>query len=1255
MNKLTLNTPSQCLPGFLESIISVVFCLDTGATISIISKKLVNELEKLKDKKKTVEIDFDMSIVTVDNSHAIKIKESCKLNIRVDTKSGKFLNCKDVEFYIADMEMTEVILGNQFLKDIGIDVCRDLALIADHTPEWDFEEKSYDRRSKVMRFEILDKEEFEPPRPGTIPKDHPDFGDDLPDPIEDLLGGNDPVELRKALEGLIIDAAQNGASNAFTESMSRLFIEYEEVWRLALGDDPPVLIEPMLVTLKPGTEPYKTSSRRYAPLVQDFMKLETDRQIKGGFAYVNRNSHWASSPFCVRKRVKEGAEMPPLIDAMRMTVDLREVNRRTVTPIWPMPNLEVMLRGIAGAKVFALFDLTSGYWQFPLDPSCQEIFSYMTDRGIFTPTRVPQGAAGSVAYVQSQMCLMIGDELLYEHAVPWIDDILVWANNDEEMVEWLRKLFERCKMFRLKLHAKKSRVYTRSAIWCGRVISPEGVSHDPSRLETLRSINLPVNGADLQQFICAVNWLQMTLPTYAPVMAPLLKFMEKVYVAAKGRTKKKVKHVNLASLGWGKEQDCSWENVKQMLSNSMTLANPDPEKITCVFTDASEDFWGAIVTQIPQEDKDLPIEKQRHQLLAFLSHAFKGCQLRWAIIEKEAYALVTTCVRLDYLLIRQGGFRLYTDHRNLQFIFSKSATETSLHKHTAAKLQRWSLLLMAYEYEIIYIEGERNVWADLLSRWGATDKLAEESKENSVKRVLLMPISPTTSAKFVWPTLEDIQISQVKHSKDHSTVTLVRGSDNIWRTIESKLWIPISDKALQIRLCIVAHCGTAGHRGYDATLLALEEVVYWKSIKHDLKRFINDCYHCIVTSGPFRTPRPLGEAIHSDRPNEVLHMDWLYMRGLVVKSKKTTPQYIHVLLDDASRFLQLTVAHTPTAASATDALLQWSANFGIAKTWVSDGASHYVNEVVKLLSERLKVQHHIVVAHSPWANGTVETMMSQILRVFRALLSEWRMHAEDWPLLVPIVQSILNHAPSSRLGGRAPIEAYTGLPSSRPLNTLIHPETNEVKSIEEVDEHLIKELKVLALRRNELHKHTARHAQKLRDQQRARINKEGKRKFPNFIKGDYVLVGILNKSREKLKARWKGPKRITEVLSDWKFEVEDLISFKKEIVHAERLKYYSERDLEITEELRNQIAHNADTLVIESIKDIKYNNEYDRYLILVKWKNFEDDENSWEYIEEVWETTESIVKNYLKKKDNKKSLKDKALKWLSQNYKDLYT
>ena len=122
----------------MASTIPVNFCLDTGATVSLIGKILANKLRKQVGMKST-KIHFDMSIATVDENHKVMISEKCAVDIRIQTKCNKSLVCRGVEFFIADMKMMEVILGNQFLRGLGIDVCRELALIAARTPEWNFE------------------------------------------------------------------------------------------------------------------------------------------------------------------------------------------------------------------------------------------------------------------------------------------------------------------------------------------------------------------------------------------------------------------------------------------------------------------------------------------------------------------------------------------------------------------------------------------------------------------------------------------------------------------------------------------------------------------------------------------------------------------------------------------------------------------------------------------------------------------------------------------------------------------------------------------------------------------------------------------------------------------------------------------------------------------------------------------------------------------------------------------------------------
>jgi RNase H-like domain found in reverse transcriptase len=53
--------------------------------------------------------------------------------------------------------------------------------------------------------------------------------------------------------------------------------------------------------------------------------------------------------------------------------------------------------------------------------------------------------------------------------------------------------------------------------------------------------------------------------------------------------------------------------------------------------------------------------------LAFLSGSFKNAASRWPIVEKEAFAIVETVCRMEYLLMRPGGFHLFTESSvNLQ-------------------------------------------------------------------------------------------------------------------------------------------------------------------------------------------------------------------------------------------------------------------------------------------------------------------------------------------------------------------------------------------------------------------------------------------------------------------------------------------------------------------------------------------------------------------------------------------------------------
>jgi hypothetical protein len=95
-----------------------------------------------------------------------------------------------------------------------------------------------------------------------------------------------------------------------------------------------------------------------------------------------------------------------------------------------MPFLESIVNYLSGSKYWFKLDAFKGFWMMPLSEECQ-MFSFMTDRGIYTPRRSIQGALNSVTQFQARMALVC-KSLIYHALIVWIDDLLGHAKTLEE-------------------------------------------------------------------------------------------------------------------------------------------------------------------------------------------------------------------------------------------------------------------------------------------------------------------------------------------------------------------------------------------------------------------------------------------------------------------------------------------------------------------------------------------------------------------------------------------------------------------------------------------------------------------------------------------------------------------------------------------------------------------------------------------------------------------------------------------------------
>ena len=112
--------------------------------------------------------------------------------------------------------------------------------------------------------------------------------------------------------------------------------------------------------------------------------------------------------------------------------------------------------------------------------------------------------------------------------------------------------------------------------------------------------------------------------------------------------------------------------------------------------------------------------------------------------------------------------------------------------------------------------------------------------------------------------------------------------------------------------------------------------------------------------------------------------------------------------------------------------------------------------------------------------------------------------------------------------------------------------------------------------------------------------------------GDYALVAIPDKRTvDKLSLTWHGPYRITDVHKNYIFSVENWLTNKVTEVHGDRIQFYNDKSLNITEEIKNQFAFDTVSRKVEKICDARLNKNTMDVEYLVKWKGVSDMENSW--------------------------------------------
>lgn len=249
------------------------------------------------------------------------------------------------------------------------------------------------------------------------------------------------------------------------------------------------------------------------------------------------------------------------------------------------------------------------------------------------------------------------------------------------------------------------------------------------------------------------------------------------------------------------------------------------------------------------------------------------------------------------------------------------------------KVLGWAVRLSWYNYICYHISGSDNIWADMIGRWNAPLML---------RRLIYIPTLPSASnADFDWPSTEEVSKLQKDFNRSEPPGLQMNMKKGLLCDERNSIWIPDEANDLQLRLCIVAHTSSAGHRGIQDTKKALHSSFFWSTMQDDIKQFIKYCIHCLLTTRGNQEPRPYGPSFYGTESNDVLQFDYL---ELLPNNKGE--KYILVLRDDFSSYVWLFPFAEATAEKSAETILEWCTTFNIPRALMSDGGSHFTNDTM---------------------------------------------------------------------------------------------------------------------------------------------------------------------------------------------------------------------------------------------------------------------------------------------------------------------
>lgn len=823
------------------------------------------------------------------------------------------------------------------------------------------------------------------------------------------------------------------------------------------------------IDLEEGKKPPFGPIYSLTPAELEALRVYIDENLANGF--IRHSKSPAGAPiFFVSK--KDGS--------LRLVVDYRGLNKITIPNKYPLPLVSELLDRLGGARVFTKLDLRGAYNLIRIRPGDEWKTAFRTRYGHFEYVVMPFGLTNAPAVFQ-HMANDVFREFLDIFVIIYLDDILIFSKTLEEHHIHVRQVLEKLRMHGLYAKMEKCSFHQDTVEFLGYVISPSGISMDPSKVKTVVEWRQPTNVKDVRSFLGFANFYRRFIKDYSKVALPLTELTKKDRVFV-----------------WTSSANQAFVALKRAFTSFPILVHPNHEKPFFIEADASDFALGSVLYQQGDDREFHPI--------AFHSRKFVAAEINYEIHDKELLAIVDSFEEWRrFLEGAQHTTTVFTDHKNLQYFQEARVLNR--------RQSRWSVFLSRFRFIIEYRPSSLQGQSDALSRRSYFIPKGGDPEYDNQKQVLLGPnrlrhLVATTifQAPIDSSLIEKVRYSLPADSMGQDIINQINRVPSLAPTSPSSrhpidhtkfhihdgllyhgglLYIPNGAARLQV-LETCHNSRLAGHFGISKTTKLITRSYWWPHIRKDVHNFIKSCDTCCRSKSPRHLPYgKLHPLPVPSTPWQSISMDFI-----IDLPPSSGYNAILVVVDRFTKMAHFLACRKDFTSEDTAQLLLQEVfrHHGLPEQIISDRGPQFIAKFWRRLFELLQVTCSLSSAHHPQTDGQSERTIQTLEQYLRCFINYQQ---DDWCALLSLAEFAYNNSVHTSTGF-SPFYALTGYHPR--WNFLAPSPSSEVPAADARIQHL-----------QDIHSDLVHHLGRAQEQQKVVADRH-RSTPPSFQVGDQVWL-----------------------------------------------------------------------------------------------------------------------------------------------------